>query len=136
LQRIADIAARLGRRVKHIIASELRLEDYPSYGPMVVATRDILAMTVRMLNSTDAELPRQVIAADRQLDSAYATFTRDVLDAGRQATGIDVALTLVLLARSLERIGDHCTNTAEDILFLITGNIIRHSASIKKPAQP
>jgi phosphate transport system protein len=93
-------------------------------------------MTVRMLNSTDAELPRQVIAADSKLDSAYAEFTREVLDAGRRATDIDPALTLVLLARSLERIGDHCTNIAEDILFLITGDIVRHSASLRKPAQP
>ena len=136
LERIADIAARLGRRVKHIITSKIRLEDYPRYGPLVVATRNILAMTVRMLNSTDAELPRQVIAADHKLDSAYATFTKDVLDAGRQATDIDAALTLVLLARSLERIGDHCTNIAEDILFLITGDIIRHAGGLKKPAQP
>lgn len=136
LERIADIAARLGRRVKHILASEIRLEDHPSYGPLVAATRDILGMTIRMLNSTDAELPRQVIAADRQLDSAYAAFTRDVLDAGRQATNIDAALTLVLLARSLERIGDHCTNIAEDVLFLITGDIVRHSASLKKLVQP
>jgi phosphate transport system protein len=136
LERIADIAARLGRRVKHIIASEIRLEDYPGYVPLVAATRDILGMTVRMLNSTGAELPRQVIAADRQLDSAYATFTRDVLDAGRQAADIDAALTLVLLARSLERIGDHCTNIAEAVLFLVSGDIIRHSASLGKPAQP
>lgn len=136
LERIADIAARLGRRVKHVIASEIRPEDCPSYGPLVVATQIILAMTVRMLNSTDAELPQQVIAADRQLDAAYATFARDVLDAGRRATDIDAALTLVLLARSLERVGDHCTNIAEDILFLITGDIIRHSASLKNPAQP
>jgi len=137
LERIADIAARLGRRVEHIIASEIHLEDYPSYGPLVVATREILAMTVRMLNSTDAELPRQVIAADCKLDSAYAEFTREVLDAGRQATAtnIDATLTLVLLARSLERIGDHCTNIAEDILFFLTGDIIRHSASLKKPDQ-
>jgi phosphate transport system protein len=132
LERIADIAARLGRRVKHIIASSVRLGDYPSYDPLVVVTRDILAMTVRMLNSTDAELPRQVIAADRRLDSAYAQFVREVLDAGRQAKDIDAVLTLVLLARSLERIGDHCTNIAEDVLFLVTGDIIRHSASLKK----
>jgi phosphate transport system protein len=136
LERIADIAARLGRRVKHIVASEIRLEDYPGYGPLVMATQDILAMTVRLLNSTDAELPRQVIAADRKLDLAYAEFTREVLDAGRQATDIDAALTLILLARSLERIGDHCTNIAEDILFLITGDIIRHSASLKGHARP
>jgi len=132
LERIADIAARLGRRVKHIVVGNIRLETFPSYAPLVAATREILSLTVRMINSADAELPRRVIAADFELDSAYAEFAREVLDAGRRATDIDTALTLALLARSLERIGDHCTNIAEDILFLITGEIIRHSASLKK----
>jgi phosphate transport system protein len=131
LERIADIAARLGRRVKHIVAGDIHLGDCPSYGPLVAATREILSMTARMLNSTDAALPRRVISADLKLDSAYADFAKDVLSAGRQATNIDVTLTLVLLARSLERIGDHCTNIAEDVLFLLTGDIIRHSASLK-----
>ena len=135
LERIADIAAGLGRRVKHIFADDIRLEHCPGYEPLAAATRDILTMTVRMLTSTDAELARQVIAADRHLDSVYAQFVRDVLDAGRQATNIDATLTLVLLARSLERIGDHCTNIAEDVLFLATGEIIRHSASLKKALQ-
>ncbi|HAU37093.1 MAG TPA: phosphate transport system regulatory protein PhoU [Phycisphaerales bacterium] len=135
LERIADIAARLGRRVKHIVAGDIRLEDFPGYAPLVAATREILSLTVRMLNSTDAELPRQVIAADHKLDSAYAKFAREALDAGRKTPDIDTALTLALLARSLERIGDHCTNIAEDIFFLITGDIIRHSASLRKHHQ-
>jgi phosphate transport system protein len=41
---------------------------------------------------------------------------------------------LVLLARSLERIGDHCTNIAEDVFFLSTGDIVRHSAAFKADA--
>jgi len=55
LERIADIAARLGRRVKHLVAGNIALEDYADYGPMVHATRDILRQTVRMLNSADAD---------------------------------------------------------------------------------
>jgi len=134
LERIADIAARLGRRVKHLVAGNIALEDYADYGPMVHATRDILRQTVRMLNSADADLPRQVIEADRQLDAAYAAFTREVLDAARRSTDVDTALTAVLLARSLERIGDYCTNIAEDVFFLNTGDIVRHSAAFKAPA--
>jgi len=57
-----------------------------------------------------------------------------VLDAARRSTDVDTALTAVLLARSLERIGDHCTNIAEDVFFLNTGDIVRHSAAFKAPA--
>lgn len=133
LERIADIAARLGRRVKRVVADGIHLEDFVHYEPMVAATREIVGMTARMLNSTDAELPRLVIAADRELDSAYAEFTREVLDAGRQTLTLDAVLLLVLLARSLERIGDHCTNIAEDVFYFLTGEVIRHGGNRKKP---
>jgi len=131
LERIADIAARLGRRVKHLTAGNIPLEDYTDYDPMVQATRDILGKTIRMLNSGDADLPQQVIEADCKLDAAYAAFTRQVLDAARRSTDVDAALTAVLLARSLERIGDHCTNIAEDVFFMNTGDIVRHSNAFK-----
>jgi phosphate uptake regulator len=41
---------------------------------------------------------------------------------------MDEAMTLILLARALERIGDLCTNIAQDVIFLKTGDIVRHSA--------
>ena len=88
-----------------------------------------------MLNSADVQRPGRVIEADRRLDVAYAAFSRDVLDSARRSANVDAALTLILLARSLERIGDHCTNIAEDILYLITGDIIRHSSNARKPAR-
>ncbi len=131
LERIADIAARIGRRVKHLVAGRIALEGYADYEPMVQATRNILGKTIRMLNAEDPDLPHRVIQADADLDAAYAAFTRQVLDTARAATDVDAALTLVLLARSLERIGDHCTNIAEDIFFLNTGDIIRHSPMFK-----
>jgi phosphate transport system protein len=134
LERIADIAARIGRRVKHLLAGNIPVEDYTGYAPMVEATRNILGMTIRMLNAEDPDLPHRVIQADADLDAAYAAFTRQVLDAARAATDVDAALTLVLLARSLERIGDHCTNIAEDVFFLNTGDIVRHTDAFKTQA--
>jgi len=134
LERIADIAARIGRRVKHLAAGNVPLENYDGYAPMVQATRNILGKTIRMLSAEDPDLPHRVIQADADLDAAYAAFTRQVLDAARAATDVDAALTLVLLARSLERIGDHCTNIAEDIFFLNTGDIIRHTDAFKTQA--
>ena len=131
LERIADMAAGLGRRVKYIVADDVRVDNCPGYGPLVEATQSIVVMTVRMLTSTDAELARQVIAADHHLDLVYSQFAREALNVGRDASDIDATMTLILMARSLERIGDHCTNIAEDILFLSTGDILRHSAYLK-----
>ena len=78
--------------------------------------------------------PAEVIEADHKLDAAYSSFVREAVDAARQSADVDGALTVMLLARSLERIGDHCTNIAEDVFFLNTGDIIRHSAAFKAKA--
>lgn len=132
LERIADIAARMGRRVKHLAGGAVRLDRYPAFDTLEAAVRRILSMTVRMLNSTEPDLPRQVIEADREVDAAYDRFTRSVLEAARlRPTDIDTPLTLILLARSMERVGDHCTNIAEDIFYLLTGDIVRHSPAFK-----
>ena len=64
------------------------------------------------------------------MDEAYKVFVRSVLDRERSSPGgLDTAMTLVLLARSLERIGDLCSNIAKDIIFLRTGEIIRHAGA-------
>ena len=60
--------------------------------------------------------------------SSVSRFARTALTRERSdPAGVDVVLTLTLLARALERIGDLCTNIAEDIVFLCTGDIVRHA---------
>ena len=132
LERIADIATRIGRRVKYLVSADVTLESYSGYEDLERAARNILALTVRMLNSTDTDMPHKVIEADRDVDVAYGAFARSVLESARhQATDIDTPLTLIILARSLERVGDHCTNIAEDVFFSLTGDIVRHTAAFK-----
>jgi phosphate transport system protein len=132
LERIADLAARLGRQVEHLVAGNVAIHDFPEFDELEKAARNILEMTVRLLNSTEANLPRQVIEADRDVDTACRRFALAVLETAKRHPGnIDAPLTLITLARSLERIGDHCTNIAEDTFFFLTGEIVRHSASFK-----
>lgn len=131
LERIADIAAHLGRRVRHLGATNTTAEDFAAYPALAELTRQVLNVTLRTLNAADSKLPRQVIALDRRLHSSYKAFVRDVLDDARIHGNVDEALTLTLLGRSLERIGDHCTNIAEDVYFLLTGEIVRHSDMLK-----
>jgi phosphate transport system protein len=132
LERIADIATRIGRRVKYLVSADVAIESCSGYEDLEQAARNILALTIRMLNSADADMPHKVIEADRDVDVAYGAFARSVLEfPRREATDIDTPLTLIILARSLERIGDHCTNIAEDVFFSLTGDIVRHAAAFK-----
>jgi phosphate transport system protein len=128
LERIADKAAGIGRRVRHLVAESAEPEAYAEWAELVHAMTGRLHRTLRTITSQDIEAAREVIATDADVDRAYRAFARRAIaDARTKAGGVDVALTQTLLARALERIGDLCTNIAEDVVFLCTGQIIRHA---------
>ena len=54
---------------------------------------------------------------------------RDVHDMLVKQGEVDTALHLFRISRELERAGDHVANMAEDVIFLVTGEIVRHAAS-------
>ena len=134
LERIADLAASIGRRTKHVVEDKIDLQRYPHFDHLADATTDILGKTVRMLNATDITAARTVIEFDDNVDQSYGRFVRSVLDAeSGKSAGANVVMTLINLAKALERIGDLCTNIAEDIIFLKTGDLIRHAEVMEEP---
>lgn len=127
LERIADKAASISRRVKHVVAEHLDLKAYPGFEELVHKTREVLRKTVGMLNQTDPEVAKSVIKFDHTINQAYKDLVRNILDNEAQKVGgAETALTWILLARALERVGDLCVNIAEDVIFLRTGDIVRH----------
>jgi len=134
LERIADLAASIGRRTKHVVEDKIDLQRYPHFDHLAEAATDILSKTVRMLNATDITTARTVIEFDDNVDQSYGRFVRNVLDAeSGKSAGANVVMTLINLAKALERIGDLCTNIAEDIIFLKTGDLIRHAEVMEEP---
>ena len=128
LERIADLASSIGRRVKHVVEDHVDLEQNAGFQELRNATLEILGMTVRMLNSTNAETAGRVMEFDQQIDDLYKCFVQRVLDSqDRQIGGAEAVLTMINLANAAERIGDLCTNIAEDIIFLKTGDVVRHA---------
>jgi phosphate transport system protein len=134
LERIADKAASIGRRVKHVAAERIDLAQYPGWTDLVREVTDRLDKTLRSIATRNLDAARAVIASDPNADAAYGRFVRTALTRERSdPAGVDVVLTLTLLARALERIGDLCTNIAEDIVFLCTGDIVRHAKAREEP---
>ena len=134
LERIADLAASIGRRTKHVVEDSIDMQRYPHFDRLAEATTDVLGKTVRMLNATDITTARTVIESDDNVDQSYGRFVRHVLDAeSGKSAGAKVVMTLINLAKALERVGDLCTNIAEDIIFLKTGDIIRHAEAMEEP---
>lgn len=130
LERVADLAAGIGRRVKHVVDDHLALSEDPLFQRLSQDTLDVLGRTVRMLTATDATGARGIIEQDLQIDRDYRVFVQSVLDTeSGHAGGVENAITMMNLAKALERIGDLCTNIAEDIIFLRTGDMVRHQGA-------
>lgn len=79
------------------------------------------------------DLAQQVLDRDDNVDKLKNTIFKELIELMKQnPQTVDRAINLILIARNLERIGDHATNIAEDVIFAITGRDIRHGGG--KPA--
>ena len=85
--------------------------------------RDALDAYVRR----DVTLAHAVLNADDQLDALKTQVFRDLLTYMiKDPATVEPALDLILISRHLERIGDHATNVAEDVIFLVEAKDVRH----------
>ena len=74
------------------------------------------------------ETARTIIAADAETDNLFREFLDQTLASEEMFHGrLKVWYELISLGRSLERIGDLCTNIAEDAIFMFSGEIVRHA---------
>jgi phosphate transport system protein len=88
-----------------------------------VMVRDALDSFVRQ----DANLAREVLKRDDLVDSLKDKVFQDLIQfMTKNPNQVEPALDLILIARNLERVGDHATNIAEDVIFAATGVDIRH----------
>ena len=91
-----------------------------------IMLRDALDSYVR----GDMELAQHVLDEDDVLDSLKTQVFRELLTFMLQDPAtIEPALDLILISRHLERIGDHATNVAEDVIFMVSGRDVRHHAA-------
>jgi phosphate transport system protein len=82
----------------------------------------------------DVVLAQHVLDEDDTLDSLKTQIFRELLTCMLQDTDtIEPALDLILISRHLERIGDHATNIAEDVIFMVSARDVRHHADDNQP---
>jgi phosphate transport system protein len=121
LERIGDYAANVAKRARDL-APEPPLAGHLGLPEMGGLAADLLADTVRALVDSDADLARSVAHRDDQIDRLYHKVQEDVVVLGRaDPDNVERAARLLLAAHYLERIGDRCTNIAEDVVYFATG---------------
>ena len=134
LERIGDQAVNIAENALQMLnAPPLKpIIDLPRMAEMAEhMTRDSLDAFVRR----DPALARQVLGQDDEVDSLKDTIFRVLLTYMMADPGtIERALSLILISRNLERIADHATNIAEDVIFLVEARDVRHRH--EEPAAP
>ena len=127
LERIGDLAA-------NIAARAMKLAKLPDKGNvfdlnlMTETTKSMLKQSLDALLEMDIDIARQVLPLDDELDE----MNRHNYHSGQEIIKANPEITSQVLAtlsvsRNLERIGDQTTNIAEDVIYMISGDIVRHS---------
>jgi len=126
LERIADCVVNIAERARHLEVQELAgsSEDLRQLFPL---TRRALRNAVQAYSAEDADAAQQVMHEDAAIDALYGQIVRQVVSSAPSAVSqMAAVLDLLSVAKNLERIADHATNIAEDVVFLTTGAIVRH----------
>jgi phosphate transport system protein len=128
LERVGDLAVNIAEAARRYVAHApvKKLIDIPRMATIAqTMLRDALDAFVRR----DTELAQQVLNEDDRLDSLKTQIFRELLTYMLQDPAtIEPALDLILISRHLERIGDHATNVAEDVIFIVSARDVRHHA--------
>ena len=126
LERVGDLAVNIAEAGKRYITHPpvKQLIDIPRMGDIAQAMlRDALDAFVKR----DTSLAHQVLNEDDRLDGLKTQVFRDLLTFMLKDQGtVEPALDLILVSRHLERIGDHATNIAEDVIFMVSALDVRH----------
>ena len=128
LERVGDLAINIAEAVRRYMRHPpvKELIDIPRMAEIAQSMlRDSLDAYVRR----DIALAQSVLNQDDELDALKTQVFRELLTYMLQdPSTIEPALDLILISRHLERIGDHATNIAEDVIFMVSARDVRHHA--------
>ena len=126
LERIGDEAVNIAQRVRSI-AKRPMLEISFDYSVMAEKTEAMLKKSLDSVVNMDLDLAVNVCVSDDEIDD----FQNEAYDEIKQAIKdnpdrVAYLINLLLISRHLERIADHATNIAEEVVYMIEGEIVRH----------
>lgn len=134
LERIADYCVKIAKRGQKMNKETISLKSFPAFYKLAEQISITYRQTIRLFamrcDEESAELvgiAQAIIAADGETNGLFREFLEQTLSVEDMFHGrLKIWYDLTALGRSLERIGDLCTNIAEDAIFMFSGEIIRH----------
>lgn len=126
LERIGDLAVNLAER-STFLAGQKKVDVPFDFDEMTEKTKSMLRKSLEALVNMDSKLAYEVCAADDEIDdmnSKMYLIVQDMICTHPEQT--KSLIHLLSASRHLERVADHATNIAEDVIYMIEGRIIRH----------
>ena len=127
LERIGDEAERIAKMAQKVVHLEQPANQYSDIREMADRVQNMLATALDAFARLSADSAVDVIEADEAVDRAYDNIVRSTGEVMKaQPEQIEHALTVLWIARALERCGDHAKNLCEYIVYLVKGQDVRH----------
>jgi phosphate transport system protein len=132
LERIGDLGVSIAARVVEL-GHEAALTPYDDLLRMMTTAREMLREALAALENQDAARASRAIDKDEVVDAYYTQIFNDVLGRMRESPdNIFRATRIQAISKYIERIGDHATNIAERVIFILTGEDIRHVSRVRR----
>lgn len=127
LERIADIAVDIAQRTLEIVDKPLLkpLVDIPR---LTAIAQNMVKMAIDAFVKGDAALARKVMLSDPEADALRNLIHKELVEDYmiKDCSAAPRAVQLLLIARFLERICDHATNIAEDVIYMVQAEVVKH----------
>ncbi len=127
LERIADLAVDIAQRV-------IEIADKPLLKPLIdipklsAIAQDMVRQAIDAFINKNVELAREVVLSDAEADKLRNLVQQELINDYmlKDSKTADRAVPLLLISRHLERICDHTTNIAEDIIYMVEAKVVKH----------
>jgi len=130
LERVGDLARNIAKSAVRL-AHRSALPLPPGLEELADQTTRALCDALDSFADSDAAKARAVIEADDAVDAAEDALIRAIIaEAAAHPDWTPQEVDLILIAKNLERVGDHATNIAEEVIFLAEARIVRHHAKL------
>lgn len=126
LERVADLAVNMCEST-HFLLGKPQVKPLIDLPEMAKIAEGMVSESLRSFTGKDVALAQRVLDEDDKVDDLKDQIFRELLTYMiSDPSTIDRAISLILISRNLERIGDHATNIAEDVIYMVQGRDVRH----------
>jgi phosphate transport system protein len=132
LERMGDQAVNIAERAL-ILNQEAQVKPYIDLPKMAVLVESMVKDSLDAFVNRDVAKARNVCERDDKVDNYNDKIFQELLSLmSKDQSTVNRAVYLIIIGRSLERIADHATNIAEDVIYMVEGRVIKHHAEEKE----